>query len=166
MSQDKNWPNGVPYIFAEPTSEQRALARQSDLFKIGDMQLVWMNEGALSELFLPKAEVDARIEWAKRAALAEAAAERDALLKDKALLSGQVLEYFPGYNNRERRIARQRRTLAKMYARRHVANGKLRAERDALREALDDALQYVSRADYHHYLKPETRALLEGKGND
>lgn len=37
----------------------------------------------------------------------------------------------------------------------------LAAERDALREALDDALQYVSRGDYHHYLKPETRALVD-----
>jgi hypothetical protein len=63
----------LPYIFATATPEQQAIARQSALYKKGDMSLVWMNDSALAELFLPKAEVDARIEWARQSALSEAA---------------------------------------------------------------------------------------------
>ena len=37
-------------------------------------------------------------------------------------------------------------------------------EIERLREAANDLAQYVSRADWYHYVKPETRAALgEGK---
>ncbi|MFN7341298.1 MAG: hypothetical protein ACK5VI_09500 [Opitutia bacterium] len=62
----------LPYIFAAATPEQQAIAQQSALYKKGDMSLVWMNDSALAELFLPKAEVDARIDWARQSALSEA----------------------------------------------------------------------------------------------
>jgi hypothetical protein len=81
MSDNNGWTDkpGVPvseefpYIFANPTLGQRAVARQSALYKKGDMSLVWMNQCALAELFLPKAEVDARIKYARQSALEEAA---------------------------------------------------------------------------------------------
>ena len=65
--------DALPYIFADATPEQQDIARQSALYKKGDMSLVWMNDSALAELFLPKAEVDARIEWARQSALKKAA---------------------------------------------------------------------------------------------
>jgi hypothetical protein len=81
MSDNNDWPgkpgmpvsDELPYIFANPTLGQRAVARQSALYKKGDMSLVWMNQSALAELFLPKAEVDARIKYARKDALKEAA---------------------------------------------------------------------------------------------
>lgn len=71
----------LPYIFAAATPEQQAVARQSALYKKGDMSLVWMNDSALAELFLPKAEVDARIEWARQSALAECIAACEAVVR-------------------------------------------------------------------------------------
>jgi hypothetical protein len=40
---------------------------------------------------------------------------------------------------------------------------KLTAENERLRAAADDLRQYVSRADYHHHVKDETKSALEGK---
>lgn len=40
---------------------------------------------------------------------------------------------------------------------------RLREEIERLREAANDLAQYVSRADWYHYVKPETRAALREK---
>lgn len=40
---------------------------------------------------------------------------------------------------------------------------RLREENKRLREAADDLANYVSRCDWYHYVKDETRAALEEK---
>lgn len=74
-----------PYIFAEATPEQQAKARQSALSKKGDMRLVWITESALTESFLPKAEVEARIEHARTEWLAELKQDTDELMEQARL---------------------------------------------------------------------------------
>ena len=46
-----------------PTSEQRDLIRASDLYKLGDARLAWVNEGDLSCLLLEQAYIEMAAEW-------------------------------------------------------------------------------------------------------
>jgi hypothetical protein len=40
----------MDYLTVKPTEEQKELARQSPLWDRGDMMLIWVNTGDLSEL--------------------------------------------------------------------------------------------------------------------
>ena len=52
--------------------------------------------------------------------------------------------------------------VQKMLNEQNAEIDRLKARNKKLEAALEDALQYVSRADWH-YLKDETRKALEGK---
>lgn len=50
-----------PFIHAEPTDEQRKKAKQSDLYKRGDMQLVWYLESELYPFTRPPQDAAMRV---------------------------------------------------------------------------------------------------------
>jgi hypothetical protein len=146
----------LPYIFADATPEQQAIARQSALYKKGDMSLVWMNDSALAELFLPKAEVYARIEYARQSALEEAARRARHYATVVPMHGSLKSDIYEAAGQAATEIA----TSIEALAEKGVAD--LAAQ--AKREALAEAARRLEELHKNHNYDPESGALTKKLG--